>query len=350
MVVGRLSKNKIQNSFTTLSGCGTRYKAERCIILRLSGKYQMTKNIKFPLVMDVSSWKGVINWKDVHPRPDLVICQASEGIQERDDLFPVHWNNLKYIKIKRGAYHVFDPEIDGELQISNYFDAVEQVGGFDCDSISPILDSTNFQCNPRKTPLVKRIRQCLDEMESYTGKTPIILISRRYWSFLKDRRGEYPNWANDYYLWIPWYPSDPYVYKHPPINTLPNGWDNWAIWKYDESATISGVKGYVSLSTLSHAYATQIGITLEGTNISSQQHKRLKVEATIVAPEGVMVRRESLMNSKMLTFLAKGSKLVGESVEFVNAYEAWLQVTKPVIGWCPIVHTGKTYLSISNCD
>jgi hypothetical protein len=272
------------------------------------------------------------------------------GIQERDDLFPAQWLDLKCMHIKRGAYHVFDPEIDGRLQISNYLDAVKQAGGFDSDSISPILDSTNFQCNPRKTPLEKRLRQCLDEMEGYTGQTPIILISRRYWSFLKDRRGKYPDWANDYLLWVPWYPSDPDIYRHPPINTLPNGWEDWAIWKYEELATISGVKGYVSLSTLSSSYATQIGITSGCTNCSNQQYKRLKIEATIVASEGIIVRRKSLMNSKMLAFLAKGSKLIGESVELVNAHEAWLQIAKPVIGWCPIVHTGRTYLSISDSD
>ena len=143
----------------------------------------MAKKIKFPLVLDVSSWKGKINWNDVHPRPNLVICQASAGIQERDDLFSVHWNNLKNMHIKRGAYHVFDPEIDGQSQISNYLHVVEQAGGFDDNSISPILDSTNMHCNLKKTPLEKRIRHCLEELESYTGRTPIILISRRYWGW-----------------------------------------------------------------------------------------------------------------------------------------------------------------------
>jgi len=309
----------------------------------------MAKKIKFPLVIDVSSWKGTIEWHDVQPRPDLVICQASVGIQERDDLFPVHWNNLKCMQIKRGAYHVFDPDIGGRPQISNYLDAVEQAGGFDSNSISPILDSTNFQRDPRKTSLEKRLRQCLEKMEDYTGQTPIILISRRYWSFLKDRSGYYPKWANDYYLWVPWYPSDPDIYRIPPINTIPNGWYDWAIWKYEKAAIISGVKGYVSLSTLSSSYASLIGITSGGGNCSEQQ-KMLKIKATIVASEGIIVRRESLMNSKMLAFLAKGSKLIGDSIEFVNAHEAWLQIAKPIIGWCPIVHTGRTYLSISDGD
>jgi GH25 family lysozyme M1 (1,4-beta-N-acetylmuramidase) len=306
----------------------------------------MAKKIKFPLVIDVSSWKGAINWNDVHPRPDLVICQASVGVQERDDLFPVHWNNLKHMQIKRGAYHVFDPEISSQVQISNYLDAVEQAGGFDDDSISPILDSTNIQCNFRKTPLEKRIRQCLDEMAKQTGQTPIVLISRRYWSFLKDRGGNYPDWANNYYLWIPWYPSDPDIYKRPPKNTLPNGWEDWAIWKYDDAATVSGIKGYVSLNTLSESYAMQIGLNFTNDTFSNSQRNRLKFEATIVSTEGIIIRRETLMNSKMLAFLTQGSKLTGESVEFVNAYEAWLQVTRPVVGWCPIVHTGRIYLSI----
>jgi lysozyme len=308
----------------------------------------MAKKIKFPLVLDVSSWKGAINWNDVRPRPDLVICQASVGVQERDDLFSVHWENLNRRHIKRGAYHVFDPELDGQLQISNYLDAVEQAGGFDDNSISPILDATNLHCNPKNTPLEKRIRQCLDELEKYTGRIPIILISRRFWGFLKDRRGNYPNWANDYFLWIPWYPSDPNIYKQPPKNTLPNGWEDWALWKYVEAATISGIKGYISLSTLSESYAMEIGLTYENDTFSNEQYNGLNIETTVVATEGVIVRRETFTKSKMLAFLKKGSKIAGESIEFINAYEAWLQVTEPIIGWCPIVHTGRIYLSVNS--
>lgn len=307
----------------------------------------MTKKIKYPFVLDVSSWKGTINWNDVHPRPDLVICQATNGVQEWDDLLSTHWNNLKCSQIKRGAYHVFDPEIDSCLQISNYVDAIEQAGGFDDDCISPILDASNFQCNSRKLHLEKNIRQCLDKMKSYTGHTPIIYISRRYWSFLKDRRGNYPDWANDYLLWIPWYPSEPDIYKCPPKNALPNNWEDWEIWKYDEVGKISGINGYVSLSTLSESYAAQIGLNFENTRIISQ-HKRLKFEAIIVATEGVIIRRQTLKNSKMLAFLMEGTGIVGEEIEFVNAHEAWLKVTNPVSGWCPIVHTGRIYLKLSD--
>ena len=93
----------------------------------------MAKKIKFPFVLDVSSWKGAINWDDVHPRPDLVICHASNGIQDRDDLFSNHWNNLKHMQIKRGSYHIFDPNIGSHRQIRNYLGAVEQAGGFEDD-------------------------------------------------------------------------------------------------------------------------------------------------------------------------------------------------------------------------
>ena len=308
----------------------------------------MAKKIKFPFVLDISSWKGEINWNAVHPRPDLVICQASHGLQEWDDLFSNHWNNLSQMQIKKGAYHVFDPDRNSHWQISNYLNAVEQAGGFDDDCIPPILNASNFQYKSKIPSLEKKIRQCLEDMKSSTGKTPIIHISRSSWSFLKDRRGNYPDWANGFSLWIPWYPSDPGIYKHPPTNTFPNGWEDWAIWTYDEVASISGIKGYVSLSTLSESYAMQIGLTNENKTLTNNsQHKKFKIEATIVATEGVIVRRRSLITSKMLAFLAQGSKLIGESVEFVNAHEAWLQVTKPVIGWCPIVHTGRTYLSVS---
>lgn len=307
----------------------------------------MTKKIKFPFVLDVSSWKDTINWNCVHPRPDLVICQASNGAQEWDDLFSTHWNNLKRSQIKRGACHIFDPKIDSSQQIRNYLDAVEHAGGFDDNCIAPILEASNFQHNSKKLQVEKRIRQCLDEMQHFSGQTPIIYISRRYWSFLKDWKGNYPDWANNYLLWIPWYPSDPDIYKCPPKNTFPSNWEDWAIWKYDEVGKVSGINGYVSISTLSPSYATQIGLTLENTRTNSQ-HERLKFEAIIVATEGVIIRRQSLKNSKMLAFLMEGTGIVGEAIEFVNTHEAWLKVTKPVIGWCPIVHTGRIYLKLSD--
>lgn len=312
----------------------------------------MAKNIKFPFVLDVSSWKGTIDWENVRPRPHLVICQASNGIQEWDDIFSNHWNSLKNMYIKRGAYHSFDPETDSHQQIGNYLEVIGQAGGFDEDCIPPILDASNFQCRPRKTRLERKIRQCLEDMKDYSGQIPIFHISRRYWGFLKDRRGNFPDWANEYLLWIPWYPSDPDIYKCPPTNTFPNGWENWAIWKYDEVATISGIQGYVSLSTLSEWYAAQLGISRENdtssTPCNNSTRKVLKIKATIVSNKGAIIRNQSHLNAKMLAFLAEGSTLVGESIEFVNAHEAWLQVSKPVVGWCPIVHSGKTYLSIFN--
>ena len=308
----------------------------------------MTKKIKYPFVLNVSGWKDKISWKDVHPRPNLVICQASNGVQERDDLLPVHWKSLKRMQIKRGAYHVFDPTIDSQLQINNYLEAVEHAGGFDEDCIPSILDVSNFAGNYKKYSLGEKIRLCLEEMQIHTGQTPIIHISRRCWQFLKSRRRAYPDWANEYSLWVPWYPSDPDLYKRPPKNTYPNGWEDWAIWKYAESATISGIKGYVSLSTLSEAFATKIGLDFENSTFGNPQQSRLKFKAVIVATEGVIIRRQARNKSKMLAFLAQGSELVGESVEFKNKHEAWLQVTKPIIGWCPIVDTGRTYLSINN--
>ena len=180
-------------------------------------------------------------------------------------------------------------------------------------------------------------------MKKCTGQTPSIHSNGGGWKFLRDWKGNYPGWANKYLLWLPWYPSDSDIYNFPPVNTLPKGWEDWAIWKYAEMATIPGIKGYVALSTLSEKYASQIGIS--GGN-TTYKRRGAKFEVTIVSPEGIIVRRHSAMNSKMLAFLAKDSKLLGESIEFVSPHEAWLQVTKPVIGWCPIVHTGRRYLSI----
>ena len=310
----------------------------------------MTRKIKSPFVLDVSGWKDSILWNDVHPRPDLVICQASQGIQEWDDLFITHWNNLEELPIKRGAYHVFDPNANGQQQIENYYHLIEQAGGFDEDCIPPILDVNDLQSKSKWARLGKNIRYCLDEMQTYFGQTPIIHVSKSSWRVLRNRWGNYPDWTNEYLLWVPWYPSDPDIYERPPVNTFPFGWENWALWKYEDAATISGIKGYVSLSTISDWYAEKIGITQENSLFSNPQQQMRKIKATVIAGKGAIIRRRSMMESKMLTFLGKGSELVGESIEIVNPHEAWLQVTKPVVGWCPIVHSGKTYLSISIND
>ena len=129
----------------------------------------MAKKIKFPIVLDVSSWKGPINWKGVHPCPDLVLCEVSNGALEWDDLFPTHWSSLKRSQIKRGAYHVFEPKVAGFQQNKNYWDAVEQAGCFYDNCIAPILDASNFQCSYKKLQSEKSIRQCLDEMQRYSG-------------------------------------------------------------------------------------------------------------------------------------------------------------------------------------
>lgn len=306
----------------------------------------MATRIKSPFVIDISGWKGTINWHDVHPFPDIVVCQASEGIKEQDDLLISYWAGLKKAGIKRGAYHVFDPDKNCHNQISNYLDAVYQAGGLDEDCLPPILDVSNFHETVKQLQLEKSIKQCLDSMETLTGRTPLLHISRQNWNLLTDRNGMRPDWANQYLLWTSWYPSDPNLYHGPPLNTLPKDWENWAFWNYDDAVTVSGIKGYVSCSTISGWYAAQIGFSGGSKVTRLLSAEKFNIRARITAQEGVIIRSQWKMNSKMLAFLSSGSKLLGEAVEFVNPDEAWLQVYKPVIGWCPIVYSGRAYLSL----
>lgn len=308
----------------------------------------MASKIKFPMVLDISSWKGYINWKAVNPFPDLVICQASEGENEQDDLFEKYWNDLKDFRIKRGAYHVFSPKADCRYQIHNFLEVIEQAGGFDEKCILPILDVSHFSCNPRKVPLERKIIKCLDELSKNGFPNAIIHTNRRYWSFLRDRDGNYPIWASNYHLWLSWTPSDPHIYKRPPINSMPIGWEKWAIWKYEEAGIISGINGYVSLSTLSDDFSAQIGIMSIDSEMFNSGAKKINIEAIVIAAEGAIIRRQLFNNSKILAYLKKGSKLVGETIEFTDKHEVWLKVTYPVVGWCPIIRSGRVHLSLDH--
>ena len=61
--------------------------------------------LKFPLILDVSHWEVIPDWERVSPRPALVFCKATEGVFWQDHTFPMNWQGLSRLHIRRGAYH-----------------------------------------------------------------------------------------------------------------------------------------------------------------------------------------------------------------------------------------------------
>jgi lysozyme len=313
----------------------------------------MAYKVKTPVVLDVSSWQGNVNWPAVSPRPVLVMCKASEGTNFKDPNLGANWQALKSLNIRRGAYHYFHPEMDAAAQFANYQNAVKAAGGFISSDVAPALDVEGLDT---VTPQLRKvaaggIKTWLDAAQAFSGKTPILYTSQYQWSFVADDKGKTPAWSGNYPLWVAWFPKQPNKYDAPPANVIPTGWKQWAIWQYAKDGKLSGIQTAVDLDILSDWFAGQLDQPAPSPTPSPEpspapQPGRQVYRGTVVSPNGVNVRVKPKVSSKWIGSLVTGTNVIGKSIQVISPREAWLEIKDPVVGWCAIVYDGTTLISI----
>jgi lysozyme len=301
----------------------------------------MKYKVKKPMVLDVSSFQGVVDWTKVAPQPELVICKASEGVAYNDPNFATFWGGLKAQNIRRGAYHYFHPEMDAVQQFANYQKAVTQAGGFNNSDIMPVLDVEGLE---KATPAIQKgaaasIKAWLDAAQAFSGKTPMIYTSKYQWGFVTDATGKTPAWSGNYPLWVAWLPDKPDKFSAPAATVIPTGWNQWAIWQYGNNGQITGIKVAVDLDILSDWFTAQLG---QPTPVPGQTYV-----GTVIAPSGVNVRVQPNISAKLVGSMVTGTAVKGKSVKVVSQNEAWLELTDPMVGWCAIVYNGTALISVN---
>ncbi|MBI3739991.1 MAG: hypothetical protein HY258_13170, partial [Chloroflexi bacterium] len=131
----------------------------------------MNFKLKTPVMLDVSRWQGDVKWPQISPRPILVICKASEGVNYMDPTLAQNWAGLKALSIRRGAYHYFHADQDAAKQFANYEKAVTQAGGFQTGDLPPVLDVEgleNASIKVRRAAALG-IKTWLDKAQAFSG-------------------------------------------------------------------------------------------------------------------------------------------------------------------------------------
>jgi lysozyme len=305
----------------------------------------MKYKIKTPMVLDVSTWQGKVNWPQLSPRPVLVLCKASEGVNFLDPTFPDNWSALKALNIRRGAYHYFHPELDVAKQFETYQKVVTRAGGFAGGDLPPVLDIEGMDGLPLRVrqTAATAIKSWLDKAEALYGRRPMIYTSKYEWSLL----GGAPAWSGAYPLWVAWYPYEADRFGEPAPTVIPDGWKQWAIWQYAKNGKLSGLQAQVDLNILSEWFAKQLDQPSTQTTPGEPPPSRHVYQGTIIAPRGVNVRQKPDVGAKLVGSLPAGTVVRGESIKVVSPREAWLEVRDPLAGWCAIVYDGTTLISVN---
>src|SRR5437899_595123 len=88
--------------------------------------------------VDVSGGNGVIDWAMAHSDGvAFAYMKAAQGTGFTDARFAANWAGARAAGVRRGAYHFFDPTVDGITQARHYLTVL---GALQPDDLPPALD------------------------------------------------------------------------------------------------------------------------------------------------------------------------------------------------------------------
>ncbi len=189
--------------------------------------------------VDVSVYRGHVNWHKVKNKTDIVfaIAKATQGIFLIDETFDTNWVGMRRVNLIRGAYHFFLPKANAIAQANHYLKVVGDI--LHTTDLPPILDVEDYPLWVREAwrsisvnTRISRIRQWLDRVESVTNRVPIIYTSWSSWIAITGNSQaftRYPLWVANYGVSTPSVPANNW------------GGQGWFIWQFTEHGEISGI-------------------------------------------------------------------------------------------------------------
>ena len=171
--------------------------------------------------VDVSHWNGTVPFIRLRAAGHrFVIAKASQGSAFVDPLFVRHRAAARAAGLVTGAYHFFDPRVDGVAQAEHFLGVIAPDGTAD-GVLAPVIDVecfAPFGPVPR-ADAVARLRAMTDTIHARTGRYPMIYTSRSMWQRMT---GGDPGFGH-LPLWVAcWRCRSP---------ILPAGWTSFAIWQ-----------------------------------------------------------------------------------------------------------------------
>jgi lysozyme len=166
--------------------------------------------------LDCSVWQDNIKWDVIDTVYKFIFIRASESLKY-DKKFIDNW---KHCHITKGAYHFFNPNVNGIIQAKHFLSIVKLEKG----NLPPVIDveycSYWRRCN--KYTGAKNLRLMLEYIEHHTGVKPIIYTNCNFWNkylanYVIFKPSDYPLWIAHYYVNSP---------------NIPKGWNTWTFWQY----------------------------------------------------------------------------------------------------------------------
>lgn len=192
--------------------------------------------------IDVSAYQGTINWQLVAGhRVQFAFIKASEGRSMRDARFQRNWRGAGKAGIYRGAYHYFQPNVDGTTQANLFVRTVPLRPG----DLPPVLDveAPHFH---DVAVMRRNIATWLRLVERHYGVRPILYSNYSFYRrYLAGHFDEYPLWLAHYEVDSP---------KLPP--------DKWIIWQHSDESYVPGIRGTVDFNVFQGSFQKLLALRM----------------------------------------------------------------------------------------
>ena len=191
---------------------------------------------------DGNAISSLEEWQEAAKTYKFVYIKASEGGTVKFKRLDEFAEKAANVGILKGVYHFYRlANLDVNAQFQNFLQTITySKQQFEMPPVVDIEPLPAERDGPRKEQLIaqrdtiiKNLKQFLSNLERQTRKRPVIYTTQKVWNdFLDNPIGfeKYPLWIGDY--------------KAVNEPKLPTNWQNYTIWQYTESGTISGKNGY----------------------------------------------------------------------------------------------------------
>lgn len=189
------------------------------------------------IIIDISRYQTVTDWKAVADAVEGVFIKATEGQGFIDPKFVAHAQAAQAAKIPKGFYHFASlndsktPEADARAEARDFLKATAPFS----KELPYVLDLETNKADLSRELVEKWVAAFFSELEKH-GVTDYVLYS--YAPFLDTHLPRGHKFGN-IRLWLAAYVKSP---------RLPRGWSSYWLWQYSSKGSIPGINGNVDVN------------------------------------------------------------------------------------------------------
>lgn len=247
--------------------------------------------------IDVSNWKGNINFKSVkNDGVEVVYIKATEGDYYKDKYAKQNYNGAKEQGLKVGFYHFFRANKNAKGQANYFINYLNEIGAtnYDCKLALDIETTEGIGVRDLTSMCIK----FLEEVKRLTGKEVIVYTYTSFANnYIDSRLGDYPVWIAHYGV------------STPGANNI---WSRWAGFQYSEDGTVAGVNGGCDMNE----FTEEIFIDSNNFNLNNATTKNVDTHLNI--------REKGSSSSSIIGKIQAGEKFVIKWVD--SNYLGWYYI------------------------